>query len=214
MKNNYTLIVLGTLFILATIAYLLGSTLLEISLTNIIEKKDFDFLMSIFGIILEFINIFSVIAIGILFQLLLKQYNSKLSIIYLVSRILEGFFLLLSVISILPLLFDKMSTVNPTELIFLYNNLFQIGMLFLGVGSLFLLTLLKKEKIIGNILFVLGVISYVSLFSSSILELLNIVSNFTLILYLPGTVFEIVFPLWLVRKGGSKNESNKEIKAT
>lgn len=208
MKKNHILIATGTLFFLSTISYLLGSNLLKATFTNIIEKKDIDFLISIFGIILEFINVFSVIAIGILFQLLLKQYHSKLSTIYLVSRILEGFFLLLSIISILPLIFFKTSVVSPAELISLYNNLFHIGMLFLGAGSLFLLALLKKENIIGNILFVLGSITYVALFLSSILGLWNIVSNFTLILYLPGTVFEIVFPLWLIKKGIRKSENN------
>lgn len=205
MKKNYTLIAIGVLFITATSSYLLGSSLLTATFANIMEGKDFDFIMSILGIILVSINIFSVIAIGVLFQFFLRHYHSKLSIIYLVSRTLEGALLLLGIVSILPLLFNKAVTINPAELVNLYNSLFQIGMLFLGVGSLALLALLKKKEIIGSKLFVLGVISYVSLIVSSVLVLCNITSNFTLILYLPGTVFEIVFPIWLIRKGSVKN---------
>lgn len=201
MKKKYMLITSGSLFILATISTIVSSSLLETTFTTVLQQKNFELSPAIFGIILALVNIFSVITISILFQMMLKSYHSKLSIIYLISRIFEGFFLFLSVASIFPLLCSKITTTNLSELMHAYNNWFQLGMFALGLGSIFLLILLKREKKMGNFLYILGIISYLALFASSILELANLSSAFTMMFYLPGTIFEVIFPIWLIKKG-------------
>ncbi|MGM0336989.1 DUF4386 domain-containing protein [Enterococcus sp. AZ007] len=199
-KQKNKLIVIGMSFIFATISYLVGSNFIETAFKLITLGEQFKSISIIFGMLLEFMNIIFVIIIGVLLSSISKCYNSKISTIYLSSRIVEGFFLALSILCVFPLFFGKKITTCGANLIDLYSTFFQIGMLSLGLGSIALMVLFLKKKIVPKPLCILGIISYVSLAFSSILELSNIFYNFTTLLYVPGSIFEIVFPIWLIKK--------------
>ena len=69
----------------------------------------------------------------------------------------------------------------------------------LGVGHLFLCSLLFRTRLIPRFLAVGGLIGYVSLMVGMIAEIFGI--HISLMLSFPGIFFEVGLPLWLFIKG-------------
>jgi Domain of unknown function (DUF4386) len=76
---------------------------------------------------------------------------------------------------------------------------FQVAMIALGLGSMPFCYLLYKTKLIPRYISVLGLIGYATLLTAALLEVFGYSTG--LVLYLPGALFEIVFPVWLIVKG-------------
>jgi hypothetical protein len=76
---------------------------------------------------------------------------------------------------------------------------YSIGEATLGVGGLFLCSLLFRTRLIPRFLAVGGVIGYVSLIVGMIAEIFGI--HISLMLSCPGMFFEVGMPLWLFIKG-------------
>ena len=72
-------------------------------------------------------------------------------------------------------------------------------MIALGLGSLPFCYLLYKSRLIPRWLSGLGFIGYVALLTSALLEVFGYSAGMTL--YLPGALFELIFPIWLIAKG-------------
>lgn len=175
--------IIGALFILATISYASGSTIIDPLL-----GKPVDITTSLIaGSLLELINIIAVVCIGYLLFSVLKRHSPTISLIYLGTRILEATFLLLSILSIF--LFST----------FWYHSTFQIAMIFLGLGSLPFCYLLYTKKLIPQWLSIIGIAGYIMLFLWGSLELFGYTTS--TLLFTPGALFEILFPIWLIIKG-------------
>jgi hypothetical protein len=71
--------------------------------------------------------------------------------------------------------------------------------LFLGIGSLFLLYVFLIARLIPRILSIIGFAGYSCLLASVILGMFGIDTGF--ILFIPGAIFEVAFPVWLFVKG-------------
>lgn len=203
--NTNKMLLISFLFILATLSYIVGSNMISQNFLLINTNQAINSTSMIIGMVLEFVNIVSVIAIGNLFHSILKHYKSHYSRIYLISRIIEGFFLVLSLVVIAPLLLAS-NTMNSTTLMNLYSVFFQIGMISLSIGSLFLLTLLNKVQFAPKTLCRLGFIGYVALLVSSTVTLLLGSSLLVSMLYIPGALFEIIFPIYLIIKAVKKTQ--------
>ena len=76
---------------------------------------------------------------------------------------------------------------------------YSIGEAILGVGDLFLCSLLFRTQLIPPLPGVGGFIGYVSLTVGMIAEIFGI--HISLMLSLPGIFFEVGLPLWLFIKG-------------
>ena len=76
---------------------------------------------------------------------------------------------------------------------------YQIAEMSLGLGSLFLCSLLFRTRLIPRFLAVGGFIGYVSLMVGMIAEIFGI--HISLMLSVPGIFFEVGLPLWLFIKG-------------
>ena len=75
-------------------------------------------------------------------------------------------------------------------------------MTILGFGSLPFCYLLYATKLAPKLMSLLGFVGYVALFSWGLLEITNM--GAPTILFIPGALFEIAFPLWLIAKGFNK----------
>lgn len=213
-KNKKISILIGILFFIATFSYAIGSSLIE---TNL-NAED---VLSVFypnkgkiilGVILELINAISVVVIAILIFKLLKEKNKKIVKIYLITRLLESLFLVFSIFSVLFLInlskhynnfatsFNLDTMQNLTNLsINLYSSFFEIAMIVLGIGSIIFCYYLFKEKLIPQSISIIGILGYIGLILWGILSFTNLSSS--LYFFIPGAIFEIIFPLWLIFKG-------------
>lgn len=172
-SDKSTARIIGALFLVATVAYGFGSAVI----TD----------MPVVGALLEFVDVIAVIAIGVLFYPILKSYSVPIARTYLGTRIFEAVLLSVSIVS---LLFVS---------VLWYDRSFQIAMLFLGLGSLPFVHLLYRTKLIPRSISVLGFIGYTALVLWALLELAGYATGFTL--FVPGALFEIIFPIWLIVKG-------------
>lgn len=182
-SNKNTARIVGVLFIVATIAYASGSAMIEPLLGN----SGGIAISLIIGSLLEFIDVIAVIGIGVLLFPILKNYSIPIAWIYLGTRIFEAAFLLVSIASIFL----------ATAL--WYEHAFQIAMLGLGLGSLPFCYLLYQSKLIPRSISVVGFIGYISLTAYALLEIFG--TSAGVILFIPGALFEIIFPIWLIVKG-------------
>lgn len=80
---------------------------------------------------------------------------------------------------------------------------FDFAMLALGLGSLMFCYLLYQSKLVPRFLSVIGLIGYAALAASSGLGFFGL--DMRMILYLPGAIFELLFPIWLIVKGFNEN---------
>ncbi len=194
-------IAVGALFLLATASYMSGSGLVEASLgTNGVHAGQMKT-----GILLECINSAAVIGIAALLFPVLQRYSIWIAAAYAASRIAEA--VLLSIASVCVLV---LTMVTPEKLFLMdvfvsfRNLLFQMAMMFLGGGSILFCIGLYKARLVPRLLSVLGVAGYSALCVSSLMELAGLPGP-GMILFIPGAVFEIAFPVWLFVKGFSSD---------
>ena len=86
------------------------------------------------------------------------------------------------------------------SLLIQWNNMaYSIGEATLGVGSVFLCSLLFRSRLIPRFLAVGGLVGYVCLMVGMIAELFGL--HIGLMLSIPGIFFEVGLPVWLFIKG-------------
>ena len=198
-------IAIGVLFLLSTASYLIGSVMVVSSLDIANGFANINVNALKFGIVLEFINSPAVIGIASLMYPLLRKKNEWIATGYVASRIIEVGLLMISSVCVLVLAFaapETMQQVGGTLLIF-RELLFQMAMISLGAGSIFMCYVLYSEHLTPRTLSLLGIIGYVALFFSGFLGLLS--HSEPVIWLIPVGLFEIAFPVWLIVKGFSQD---------
>lgn len=217
--NKKTARIVGALFIVTTIAYITGSGLIG----SIVDTPDY--LINVYpnktsviiGVLLELINSVGVVGIAVMLYPILKKHNETMALGYFSSRILESAMLIVGVISPLLLITLSQEYVKagaPDASYFQTIGIlsirgqflaFQMAMIVLGLGSLIFCYLLYQSKLIPRSISALGFIGYASLLTSSLLEIFG--HNIGMMLYLPGALFEIILPIWLIVKGFNSSGS-------
>ncbi|MBK8946688.1 MAG: DUF4386 domain-containing protein [Ignavibacteriae bacterium] len=207
-------IIVGSLFIITIIAGMLDAylvaPLLKTPLENILDNENYLH----FGALLILVMAIGIVGIAIFLFPILKKYSEVIAITYLSFRILECVLLLIgTVIYYLIINFSKdvifTNSVNPNILIDLFVKLryltYQIAMVILGLGSIFLCYLFYQTKLIPRFLSVWGIIGYLFLFLSGILDLMGIIDTVNgsgSMFYIIGGIWELfLFPVWLILKG-------------
>jgi len=200
----------GALFLLSTVSYLIGSGLL----TAILNRPEFPALpdsermQALAGLFLEFVNAAAVIGIAIFLYPVLKKHRDSIAIGYLSSRIVEAVLLLASMIGPLALLgLGEEGIAGGDSSLRTIGNLaiegkemaFQLAMLVLGLGSLLMCFSFYRTKQIPRSLSLLGIIGYVALLASSCLKMAG--ADPGMLLFIPGGLFELALPIWLIVKG-------------
>lgn len=197
-------ITLGALFLLAMAFYMSGSGLIDSSIANI---SALSFNQIKIGVFLEFFNSVAVIGIAALLFQVIKKHSPSIAIIYTSSRIIEAVFLTIASICVLVLCFINLdnNTLVSDILVNLRNLFFQMAMISLGAGSIFFCYILYKNNLIPRIISLFGIIGYTTLFISGWLDIFEYTS-INSILLVPGSIFEIAFPIWLFVKGFNYNK--------
>ncbi|TFE22718.1 DUF4386 domain-containing protein [Cohnella luojiensis] len=211
--NKKTARIVGALFLIATAAFMIGSGLLESVLNNpdYLNNLYPNRMKVIAGMFFELINSAAVVGIAMLMFPILKQHDEGIALGYFGSRIIESALLIVSLISPLLLLTLSKEYISAGDTGGLYFQTmgtlaikgqeiaFEMAMLVLSLGSLLFNYLLYKSKLIPRFISIIGLIGYAALLASSCLAINGI--DIGMILYLPGALFEIIFPIWLIVKG-------------
>jgi len=188
-------IIIGALFLLAMAAYMSGNGFITSSLRDGIFESKFKL-----GIFLEFINSAAVVCIAALIFPILRKQNEWATTGYVAARIVEATLLLIaSACAFIPVLIPCNQNVIEAFMGF-RNILFQLAMISLGAGSMLFCWVLFKSRMIPRLLSVLGIIGYFALFVSGWIELF-VTSSIAFVLFIPGALFELTFPVWLFIKG-------------
>jgi len=205
--------VIGVLFLVSTGAYMIGSGLLD----PVLNRPDFlanlfpDRTNVVTGSFLELINAMAVAGIAMLMYPILKKHNEAFALGYFGSRIMESVLLIISAIGPLVLIAlskNYISVGTPKGSYFqtignllleAHSVLFQMAMIVLSLGSLLLCNVLYRSRFVPRFLSVIGFIGYAALLVSGCLVILG--EEIGPVLYVPGAIFEIVFPVWIIVKG-------------
>lgn len=203
----------GALFLISTAAYLIGSGLLNplLEQTDVLAGLYTDRSNVMAGLFLELINALAVAGIAMLLYPALKKHNEPFAMGYFGSRIIESVILLASLAAPVVLLamsqnYAAAEATSRSSLQAIANVaveshfiLFELAMIALGFGSFLLCYVLYRARLVPRLLSVIGFIGYAGLLASSCLAIAGYEAGAAL--YIPGAVFEIVLPLWLLVKG-------------
>jgi len=151
-----------------------------------------------------------IVGIALALYPVVKRQSETIAIAYVSFRIIECILLLIG-----PLVYLFLITAAKTggeymssELITLAaqtkNAGYQLAMIILGFGSLFLCYSFYRSKAIPRFLSIWGFIGYTLLLLSAVLDLSGTIdtTGSGIILYIPGGLWEIIgFPLWMFTKG-------------
>ncbi len=188
MKSTRKIAVfVGVLFLTATVTFAAGSGLIRSFFIDVNPDKS----SLIIGVLLEIACGFAVVGIGMLMFPILKVFNKKLALGYVVFRIIECAIIIGGGIYILLLL----------KLMWKHE---MIIFLFTGLGGLIFSYLLYQSLLVPRLLSVLGIIGYAVLSIGVLSDLsgyFNMNSDLGMLLYIPGGLFELFLPVWLFIKG-------------
>ena len=218
--NTYrkTGIIVGVLFLTATVMGMLGDSLGG----SILNAPDY--LMNVYpnrtqvviAVLISFILGLAVVGIAVLLFPILKKHNEPLALGYVSIRTAE--FAILLVWSISPLLLITLSQgyiqaedpdasnfqTSGAVLIALRHWAWRLVYILNGVLTLILAYLLYQSKLVPRSISVLGLIGGAVLLLGTALDmfaLIDVDQGAGLLVVLPGGLFELILPIWLIVKG-------------
>ena len=213
-SHRKTAIIVGILFIIATVAYSLGMILLDpiLSGSDYLTKASENENQMIIGGLLVLIDAIAVAGIAIVIYPILKKHHKALALGYVGARIVECVLFFVNVITILTLLtlsqeFVQAGASNASSYQTLgtvllaagnWAYLFGLGLVF-ALSALILNFVLYQSKLIPRWLSVWGFVGAVLVLTNYLLESFGI--NPVEILFYPIAVQEMVFAVWLIVKG-------------
>ncbi|TAL66310.1 MAG: DUF4386 domain-containing protein [Bacteroidetes bacterium] len=189
-------VIVGLLFLVSTLTFMIGSSLIQKFLIDATQNKS----SLIPGVILEIACGVAVAGIGLLMFPILKPFNKRLALGYVIFRIIECTIIVIGGIYLLSLL----------KLMWKYE---MIIFIFSALGGLMFSYLLFQSKLIPRYLSGLGITGYGVLFLGTILDmfyLINLNEGAGMLIYLPGGLFELFLPIWLFIKGFNSSASIKD----
>ena len=194
----------GALFLLATLAYGIGSSMIQalVGAPDALSQIAANPQPLTRSALLMLVNCGAVVGIGVLMYPLLKRHNLAIALGYMVTRVMEGLLLSAGVISLLSLVGLKelaQSTEAVPMAVGFNHYAFQTAMLVLGFGSLFFCFLLYQTSLIPRPLALLGLVGYTALLVGAGLEILGLSTG--MLHFVPGGLFELFLPLWLFVHG-------------
>jgi hypothetical protein len=215
-STRKTAVFVGLLFLTATAAFIVADTLNS----GVLSRPDFLSVASAetntlaTGALLLF-GQFGVVGIAVLLFPLLKRYGESAALAHVGFRVAElaASLLYLSV----PLLAIELGaglrdgTVDAsasTSLGALLQAQHSVAILMIYLvttaAGMCMATLLYRSRLIPRRLAILGLITYPTLLAGGILDMFNLVDvtqGVGLIALVPGTLFELILPIWLIVKG-------------
>ena len=204
---------IGALFLLGFVFYGVGAALV----TSVTGAPDFLSTISahqttlVIGAFLMLLNTAVDVGKGVLFFPILENHGKRSALAYLAFIVVQVVMLDVGVLALLLIVPLGQQAVDAGQasaawaqglgsLLIQWNSMaYSIGEATLGVGGLFLCSLLFRTRLIPRFVAVGGFVGYVSLMVGMIAEIFGI--HIGLILSVPGIFFEVGLPLWLFIKG-------------
>jgi Domain of unknown function (DUF4386) len=213
MTTRTTARIVGALFLINTVTYTLGDGLEKSVLTAP------DYLLNVYpnstqmviGVLLQYVAAAGNVVIGVLLFSILRKYSETIALGYVVTRIFDGAGLAVSGIATLSLITLSRQTIQAGTQSASYaltlgdllvagsHAAYLVTMVALGLGAMPFCYLLYRSRLIPRSMSILGLIGYAALLVGSSLELFGL--DLYMIHYVPGGLFELIFPIWLIVKG-------------
>lgn len=217
-----TAVLVGLLFLTATVAFATAEALIN----GVLDRADYlsgasaDANALTTGALLAFVNGVAVVGIAVLLYPLLKGYSEPLALGYVGLRVAElvASLFLLAVPLLVIALADRLrdgtvdaSASQPLGSLLQAQHDVAIVMVYLitSVAGGILAFLLYQTRLIPRWLAVLGVIAYPVLFVGAVLDMFDVVDvtqGAGLLAVIPGGLFELILPIWLLAKGFTTRE--------
>ncbi len=216
-------IIIGALFIITMLLGMIDAYFVAPELKPpYVNTTNIDILLlGVFSVLAMAIGI---VFIAIAFFPVIKKHSESIALTYVVFRTIECVLLVvgsLCYLYIIALSGESKNIIGSTWYVTavtvalkikLYG--YQLAMIVLGLGSMFLCYSLFKTKAVPRVLSIWGGIGYISLLLSAALSICGVIDTtkgLGMILYIPGGLWElIVFPLWLFIKGFNISSTNAE----
>ena len=217
-SNRKTAIIVGVLFIMALVLFLIGKAFYEpiLSSSDYLDNAYPNRVIVIIGILLEFISALAVVLIPVLLFPILKKHNEVLALGYVSFRLFEA--VLLSVAQIFKLSLVNLSQnylnkggVDASYFKNIGNSIQSViywvdhdGLIYLfvfGIGALILYSALYKSKLIPRWLSIWGLISAVAILIASVMATFGISLVLAMLLVIPIAFQEQAMAIWLIVKG-------------
>jgi Domain of unknown function (DUF4386) len=203
-------VLVGACFLLATVAYLAGSGLIQ-SVTG--EERYLTIAWAerhrlFAGMLLQLVNCGAVVTIAVLLFPVLRWGSEPVAVGYLAARLTESVILAIAALS--PLLLVTLGAGHAGEAA-LADTLgrmivagdeagFRTAMIALGLGSLPLCSGLYRWQLVPRPLALLGLVGYALLLLWGVLGVL-LGKDASTVLFAPGAIFELALPVWLFVRG-------------
>lgn len=219
-----TAVLVGLLFLTATAAFLMADALIVEALDRpdyLIAASDAGALTT--AALLAFVDGIAVVGIAVLLFPLLKRHGEPLALAYVGFRVAELAALL--VYLAVPLLVIELGdglrdgTVDAAAAQHLgalfqaqYDIAIALVYLFTSVAGATLALLLFRSRLVPRPVAILGVVGYPVLLVGSVLTMYDVVDvtqGAGLIAVVPGGLFELVLPIWLLVKGFTLSTHNR-----
>ena len=197
MNANTTARVVGVLFLVATVSYASG--------TQLIQSLHPDRIRVVLGALLVLVDAAAVVGIAVALFPILKRHNESIALGYVAFRIIEATLLVVGVLGPLALMSSSPESRAVHALASQSNYwAYQLAMALLGVCGLMLCIQLSQTRLVPRWLSFLGLVGYPVLSAGAVLDMLGMVDTLHgagMALLVPGGLFEIVLPVWLIVKG-------------
>ena len=216
--NRKTAIIVGVLFLTATVTGMLGDSLVG----SILNAPDYlinvypNRTQVIIGVLISFIIGLAVVGIAVFLFPILKKHNEPIALGYVGIRTAEFPILLVWLISPLLLITISQEYMNAgapdassfqtlgAVVIALRHWAWRLVYIINGVATLMLAYLLYQSKLIPRSISVLGLIGGSMLLAGTSLAMLGLIDvdqGAGMLAVLPGGLFELILPIWLIVKG-------------
>jgi hypothetical protein len=211
-RRTYSRLI-GALFLAGFLFYGVGFGLV----TSVVGAPDFLSTISahqttlVLGAFLMLLNSVVDVGKGVLFFPILENHGKRTALAYLATMIVEVVLLAVGVLCLLMLVPLAHQGVDAGQasvgwakalgsLLVQSNTMaYQIAEMSLGLGCVFLCSLLFRTQLIPRFLSIWGLIGYAILMAGTIAEIFGI--HIGLMLSIPGGLFELALGFWLLIKG-------------
>ena len=218
-SERKTVIIVGVLFIIATVSSIVGTFGFIDSILS-----DPDYLISAFenktqlilGILIDAINSIAVVVIAVMLFPIFRKHNEALAIGYVGSRIIESVILIVGHISLFSLLslsqeYVQGGTMGTSSLLPLGNLLLMVNdwtwllgpTIVFSITALILNYMLFQTRLVPRFLSVWGLIGAILMLTAGLFGIFNLSTTLTIAIFLgiPLALQEMVFAVWLIVKG-------------
>ena len=227
--NRRTAIIVGILFIFATVSAILGLMFYQPILTGP------DYLINgaasrnqvILGALMELVLVGTAIGTAIGLFPVLRPYGERIALGHLFFWFLEAVIITIGIVAVLSLSTLSQAFVAAaapdtaafhvvgTLLLAVYKWTSMLGpLMMLGINTLMYSSLLYKSKLVPRPLAVLGLTGAILVFGASLVVLSGVATQFStpvMLMCMPVAFFEMIFAGWLIVKGFNPSAIASEV---